>query len=218
MTARCWPLRLLTGTAPQSGCLIGAFGSVEQWADLGDELAEADRADAGERFEQLRFRMLVECRGAIARSRSAIVASRVRTSRACAWTSSPTTSGSSVLTGCGAWRRRASSSAGLRGRIAVKEVERDLAVESAEDRGGSGPVRSEQRRQLERAGDPSLAVREAEALDHRSLLVDDAKLVRFARPVDPNEHLLTSLIGDTYLGAEGPKPVAHSLAVYAAYP
>ncbi len=35
-------------------------------------------------------------------------------------------------------------------------------------------------------------------------LVDDAELMRSARPVDPDEHLLTSLIDDTCLGAEGP--------------
>ena len=63
---------------------------------------------------------------------------------------------------------------------------------------------AELRQLLHGAGDTTLAVYESEPLDDRTLLVDDAQLVRLARPIDSNEHLLTSLIGDTSLGAEGP--------------
>ena len=61
---------------------------------------------------------------------------------------------------------------------------------------------------LKRIADPALAVHEAEVLDDRAGLVDDAELVRSTRPIDSNEHqLTTSLIDDTCLGAEGPSRV-----------
>ena len=62
----------------------------------------------------------------------------------------------------------------------------------------------ELRQPLQRAGDAALAVGEAEAINDCALPVDDAQLMRSARPVDSNEHPLTSLIDDTAVGAEGP--------------
>ena len=58
-----------------------------------------------------------------------------------------------------------------------------------------------------RTADPVLAVREPELLHDRAAFVDDAELVRSTRPIDPDEHPLTSLIDDTCLGAEGPSRV-----------
>src|SRR5262249_20693434 len=66
---------------------------------------------------------------------------------------------------------------------------------------------SELAQPLKRASDPALAVREAEPLDHSAALVDHAELVRPARPIDPDEHPLTSPFDDTRSGAEGPSRV-----------
>jgi hypothetical protein len=97
-------------------------------------------------------------------------------------------------------------------------VDRHYFVAGREQPVDQQPVRALDRdRQLRRVGelrqtreciaDPALAVREAEAFDDRSVLVDDAELVCPARPVDPDEHPFTSLIDDTCLGAEGPSRV-----------
>jgi len=55
--------------------------------------------------------------------------------------------------------------------------------------------------------DPALVVHEAEALNHRGLLVDDAERMRSLRPIDSDKHPVTSPIDDTCLGAEGPSRV-----------
>jgi hypothetical protein len=97
--------------------------------------------------------------------------------------------------------------------VGVDRHDRMAGLEQTGDQQPIGPFdRDRQLTQLrelsqpfERLADPALAVREAEARNNSACFVDDAELVRPARPIDPDKHLpLTSLVGDTCLGAEGP--------------
>jgi hypothetical protein len=323
--------------AAERSRFVGAFGAVEQWPDLGDELAEVDRADRWQRPEQLRPGVLVDGGGDGAVEVAYRLKQGARESRLCehelgddfriegvrrlgrlSQASEQLASAASPAVRVAAKEGFESGltqlCGGLRRRLALEEVERDLAVKPCEDCRCTGPMLSERRCELigrgharlhvivahshqglqparrlvewsqrsqpvlvgaeqvgepvgladvglragalparpgrvegvgvdwhylvagleqpideqsvracdrdqklrrtaelaeplQRTGDPVLGVREAEALGDGSAFVDDAKLMRSARPIDPDEEPLTSLIDDTYLGSEGPSRV-----------
>ncbi len=163
------------------GCLVGAFGAVEQRAHFGDELTKADRAHARQRFEQLRLGMLVEAccdRGVEVGDRPKqgaqepclrehefgddLLIERVDGLRRLAERGEQLAGAAPAAVGVAAQEGSESSLAqprrALRGRVALEEVERDLAVEPSEDRRGARPVLSEQHRELVGCRDARLHV------------------------------------------------------------
>ncbi len=87
--------------------------------------------------------------------------------------------------------------------MAGREQPLDRQATRSFDRDRQLGRRTETREPLERVAQPALAVRETETLNDLRLIVDDAELVRPARPVQSDEHPTTSSIDDTVLGAEG---------------